>query len=342
MIWKVVGLVTALLCAGVGAVLWITQGLVVPARTAADVQTFSVGEGEPLIRVVRRLEQQGLLPDRALFGPRIVVLFAQFQGVDREIKAGEYDLVATMTPVEILEKLRTGEVKTYPVTIPEGLHLEETAERFEAAGIVEAVAFLAQARSAELARELEIEADDLEGYLFPETYRFRKDTPAVEVVRRMVEEFKASLTPEDRERIGATKMSLHEIVTLASIVEKETGAPEERPLIAAVFLNRLEKRMRLQTDPTVIYGILRTRGSFDGNLRRVDLRTDTPYNTYTRGGLPPGPIASVGMESIRAVLAPADVDYLYFVSRNDGTHYFSTTLRQHNNAVIRYQKNGRR
>ncbi len=342
MIWKLVGGAAAFLAAGIGLALWITQGLVVPARVAGESRPFSVADGEPLIRVVQRLDGAGLLPERVFFGPRVVVLFAQFQGVDREIKAGEYDLAPTMTPVEILEKLRTGEVKTYPVTIPEGLHLKEVAERVAAAGIVEQEEFLEAARSPELARELGIEADDLEGYLFPETYRFRKDTPGEQVVRRMVEEFKASFTPDDRARIEAAAMSLHQIVTLASIVEKETGDPDERPMIAAVFLNRLQKRMRLQTDPTVIYGILRTRGSFDGNLRRVDLRTDTPYNTYTRGGLPPGPIASVGMDSIRAVLEPADVDYLYFVSRNDGTHYFSSTLRQHNNAVNRYQKGGRR
>ena len=131
-------------------------------------------------------------------------------------------------------------------------------------------------------------------------------------------------------------------MTLASIVEKETGAAHERPRIAAVFRNRLERRMRLQSDPTVIYGVLRTRGEFDGNLRRGDLEADTPYNTYTRGGLPPGPISSASMASIRAVLTPEDVPYLYFVSQNDGTHYFSTTLREHVNAVNRYQKRRRR
>jgi len=336
-----VALIFLLLTSAVGVGLWVARGLWESASVFAADQPFDVREGEALTTVARRLGQAGLLPERAFFGPRVLVLYAQLTGLDREIKAGEYDLRATMTPVEILDKLRTGEVKTYAVTIPEGLRIEETGRRFEAAGIVESDRFIEQARSPELARELGFELDDLEGYLFPETYRFRRDTPAREVVSRMVEEFQANLSDLDRERISSSSMSLHEIVTLASIVEKETAVPEERPLIAAVFLNRLKKRMRLQTDPTVIYGILRTRGEFDGNLRKVDLRTDTPYNTYTRGGLPPGPIASVGIDSIRAVLEPADADYLYFVSRNDGTHYFSRTLRQHNNAVIRFQRGGR-
>jgi UPF0755 protein len=157
----------------------------------------------------------------------------------------------------------------------------------------------------------------------------------------MVEELRARWTEADEERFREAEMTLHEVLTLASIVEKESAVAAERRLIAAVFVNRLQRRMRLQSDPTVIYGILQVRGEFDGNIRHRDLRTDTPYNTYTRGGLPPGPIASTTIESIRAVLEPERVPYLYFVSRNDGTHVFSKTLRQHNEAVYRYQKRGR-
>jgi UPF0755 protein len=194
----------------------------------------------------------------------------------------------------------------------------------------------------EFTRSLGIEAETLEGYLYPETYRFRRETPADEVLRAFVGEFNRRLTEETRAQIAASGMTLHEVVTLASIVEKETAVAAERPLIAAVFRNRLEKRMRLQSDPTVIYGIVRTRGHFDGNLRRRDLKRDTPYNTYTRGGFPPGPIANPTIASIDAVLAPADTPYLYFVSRNDGTHVFSNTLKEHTNAVNRYQRGGRR
>jgi UPF0755 protein len=246
-----------------------------------------------------------------------------------------------MTPVAILDKLVSGAVKTYAVTLPEGLRLDEIAERLEAAGIVEAQAFLEQARDPELVRELGIEAKTLEGYLYPETYRFPRDAPPRDVVRGMVAQFESrwDVTDEDLASMG---LSLHEVVTLGSIVEKETGAPDERPLIAAVFRNRLRRQMRLQSDPTVIYGILETRGHFDGNIRRRDLEQDTPYNTYTRSGLPPGPIASVSMESLRAVVEPADVPYLYFVSRNDGTHHFSSTLAEHARAVDRYQRRRRR
>jgi UPF0755 protein len=266
------------------------------------------------------------------------VLYARTQGLDRSVKSGEYDLSPAMTPIEILAKLTTGEVKTYSVTFPEGLHFGEIAQRLAQAQIAPRDELIKAALSPELSRALGVEAESLEGYLYPETYRFRRGTPAESVLRSMVEQFFARLTAEDRAQLDASGMTLHQVVTLASIVEKETGVAEERPLIAAVFRNRLQKRMRLQSDPTVIYGILRARGGFDGNLRKLDLQTDTPYNTYTRGGLPAGPIASVSMDSIRAVLSPADARYLYFVSRNDGTHHFSNTLEEHANAVRKYQR----
>jgi len=235
----------------------------------------------------------------------------------------------------------TGKVKTHAVTFPEGLRIDEIASRIEAAGIASSVAFLSRARSPELARSLGIDGNSVEGYLYPETYRFRRDTAPDEIISRMHAELIERWSEADREALGASGMTLHQVVTLASIVEKETSVPEERTLVAAVFRNRLALGMALQTDPTVIYGIFSTRGTFDGNLRRIDLQTDTPYNTYTRRGLPPGPIANPSMESIRAVLTPARVPYLYFVSRNDGTHAFSSTLADHNAAVRRYQLHGR-
>jgi UPF0755 protein len=311
-------------------------------HSAADPRgrqsVFTVLDGEPLARVADRLERAGLLAELAPFGPRLWVLYARVQGVDRAVKSGEYDLSPRMTPVEILEKLTTGEVKTYAVTFPEGLHIGEIAQRLAQAQIAPRDEIVKAALSPELARSLGVEADSLEGYLYPETYRFRRGTPVESVLRGMVEQFFARLSAQDRAKLEASGLTLHQVVTLASIVEKETAVPEERPLIAAVFRNRLQRRMRLQSDPTVIYGMVRARGGFDGNLRKVDLQTDTPYNTYTRGGLPPGPIASVSLDSIRAVLAPADARYLYFVSRNDGTHQFSNTLEQHADAVRKYQR----
>jgi UPF0755 protein len=324
-----------------GAVAWSVRALDTPMGRGGE-QVFEIPDGQPLARVVRRLEGARLIPRVPVLGTRPLMLWARLNGIDREVKAGEYDLSPQMTPREILEKLRTGGGKTYAITVPEGWSSYEIAARLQELGITGEDAFLGRVHSQETARALGVEADSLEGYLYPETYRFPRDASPDDVVRRMVEQFQAALKDEDRAALEASGRSLHEVVTLASIVEKETGVPDERSLIAAVFLNRLGRRMRLQSDPTVIYGIRRTVGDFDGNLRKADLLTDTPYNTYRRGGIPPGPIASVGIEAIRAVLAPEPVKFLYFVSRNDGTHHFSNTLREHNNAVNRYQRPGER
>jgi UPF0755 protein len=323
---------------GLAGAAWVAGGLFEPAASSDEPRLFVVREQETLTSVARRLDAAGLLPDRTFFGPHPLVLYARLRGIDRSIKSGEYELDASMNPTEILQKLVAGSVKTYPVTVPGGLTIEEVAGRVAEAGISDEDEVIARAREAAFARELGVDADSLEGYLYPETYRFRRATPATQVLRQMVEELQASWKDADRQALDGSGFTLHEIVTIASIVEKETGVPEERPRIAAVFRNRLERRMRLQSDPTVIYGILRERGAFNGNLRKRDLQTDTPYNTYTRAGLPPGPISNVTMAAIRAVLQPEEVPYLYFVSQNDGTHHFSVTLTEHVNAVNRYQR----
>ena len=336
-------LLTAALLAlcGAGAAGLALRGLLSPADPAGQERLFVVEPGEPLGKLARRLRDAGLLREAALFGPRTLVLWARLRGLDRQVKSGEYALTPAATPDDILAKIVSGEVATHPVTLPPGLNLFEVAARLAEVGIVEAPAFVERATDPALARSLGIEADSVEGYLFPETYRFRRPVPPDEVITAMVEHFHAAWSDEDRAALADFRFSLHELVTLASIVEKETGVAEERPRIAAVFDNRLRKRMRLQSDPTVIYGILVTRGEFDGNIRRRDLERDTPYNTYTRGGFPPGPIANPGIESIRAVLEPDDVAYLYFVGRNDGTHHFSVLHRDHVNAVNRYQRRRR-
>ena len=337
-------LLAAALCAGLAAAALAglaAHGLRSPLDPLAPAVLVEVAAGEPLGVVAERLAAAGLLPD-GLAGPRTLVLWARLRGTDRQIKSGEYELSAALSPLGILRKLTVGEVKTWPVTLREGLTLEEVAARLDEAGVAGRDALVELARDPEFARGLGVQADSLEGYLFPETYRFQRDTRPALVLERISAEFRAAWQPADREALAASGMTLHEVVTLASIVAKETGAAHERPRISAVFHNRLRKGMRLQSDPTVIYGMLQETGAFDGNIRRRDLEADTPYNTYTRSGLPPGPISSVGMASIRAVLAPEDVPYLYFVSQNDGTHYFSTTLREHVNAVNRYQKRRKR
>ena len=332
-----VALGSAALLVGVAAI-----GLTRPADPMGEPLLFEVDAGESLIGVARRLSDAGLLREGGLFGPSALVIWARIRGADREIKSGEYELSGALSPLEILAKITAGRVKTWSVTLPEGLTLEEVAQRIDAAGIADAAELVARARNPELAQRLGFEAGSLEGYLYPETYRFRRGTEPDEVIERMTAQFRLAWLPTDRAALGASGLTLHQVVTLASIVEKETGAAEERPRIAAVFHNRLARGMRLQSDPTVIYGVLREHGVFDGNIRRRDLEADTAYNTYTRSGLPPGPISSVSMASIRAVLSPEDVPYLYFVSQNDGTHYFSTTLREHVNAVNRYQKRRRK
>jgi UPF0755 protein len=227
-----------------------------------------------------------------------------------------------------------GRIATWEVAVPEGFTASQIAERLEEQGLVEASAFLAVARDPAFAKELSLPADGLEGYLYPETYRLPRGQSPRQVARVMVDQF-LSVWEEIEPRARERKLSMHEVVTLASIVEKETGAAEERPLIASVFANRLRRRMRLESDPTVIYGI----PDFDGNLRRRDLENgDNPYNTYRIPALPPGPIASPGREALVAVVEPAESDYLYFVSRNDGSHVFSRSYTEHVNAVNRYQR----
>jgi UPF0755 protein len=247
-----------------------------------------------------------------------------------------------MTPVEILERLVAGAVKTHAVPFPEGLRLDEIAVRLEAAGVVDAEALLARARDAEFARAQGVLADTLEGYLYPETYRFPRGAAPDDVLRTMLQEFERRLSDADRAAVGPSGLTLHQVVTLASIVEKETSQPAERPLVAAVMRNRIARSMRLQSDPTVIYGVLQVRGGFDGNLRKRDLLADSPYNSYTRTGLPPTPIAAPSRASISAALNPADTRALFFVARGDGTSQFSESLADHNRAVLRYQLKGGR
>ena len=317
------------------------SGLRECADPAGEARVFWVAPGETLLPIAQRLDAAGLLPTRPGFGPRVLVTYAQLSGMDREVKSGEYDLSPAMTPLEILEKIVHGAVKMHEVTLPEGLRLDEIATRFADAGVTDAAAFLARARDGEFARSLGLESDSFEGYAYPETYRFRRHTQPEEVLERMLAEFNGRFTPADRLAVKKSELTLHQIVTLASIVEKESAQVDERPLIAGVYRNRLRLGMRLQSDPTVIYGIVQTRGYFDGDIRSHDLREDNVWNTYTRKGLPPGPIASPSIEAIRAVLFPADVPYLFFVARNDGSHEFSVNLTAHNSAVKRYQSKRR-
>ena len=275
------------------------------------------------------LKNEQLIRSRSAF-----LLLGKTRAIDRKIRPGEYELDASMSPQDILTKLLAGRVVLHPVTIPEGYSLTQIAEVLAAQQVTDTKEFTKLVRDRAFISTLGIEADSLEGYLFPETYSFAKGTKAREVIKAMVDGLHRVWGAELQEQAARMKMSLHQVLTLASVIEKETGAKDERELIAAVFHNRLRKKIPLQSDPTVIYGL----PAFDGNIHKRDLSVMSPYNTYRVQGLPPGPIASPGAHSLRAALFPAQASYLYFVSRNDGTHQFSSTLAEHNQAVEKYQK----
>jgi UPF0755 protein len=302
--------------------------LISPSDRVGKDETFVVKEGSSLKEVAQDLENRHLIKSKTLF-----VLWTRIMGYSKGIKSGEYVLSASMPPVKILEKLRLGLIQTHIITIPEGYTRRQIADLLQERGLADKNQFLTLTEDASILKKYGVSGSTLEGYLFPDTYLFGRGISPSVIVDTMVRRFWEMVGPfTDKAR--DTGMRMEEIITLASIVEKETGRPEERPLIASVFLNRLKRGMRLESDPTVIYGI----DEFNGNLRKNDLNRETPYNTYLIHGLTPGPICSPGLESIKAVLYPARTDYLYFVSMNDGAHHFSRTLSEHNRAVETFQK----
>jgi len=307
------------------------------ARTPTDPgsheQIVSVPPGKGFHEVARRLQSAGLITDSTKFGR-----FAQIKGFDKKIRAGEYALSPAMTPETILNTLVSGKVRLHRITIPEGYNLAQIATILKEAGLADETAFLAAAEDQARVQQAGIEGPSFEGYLFPDTYYFPKDEAIDKIIDTMVDRFRSVFVPDWRKRAKELGFSVHQIVTLASIIEKETGAPSERELISSVFHNRLKKRMRLESDPTVIYGLT----EFNGNLTRDHLRTHTVYNTYRIKGLPPGPIANPGEAALNAALYPAETEYLYFVSKKDSTHQFSTNFTDHNQAVRKYQLRKRR
>lgn len=276
------------------------------------------------------LQDKGII--RNTFALRFI---AQSEGTDTMIKGGEYELSAAMTPRQILEKMVRGDMFHRRVTIKEGMNMTEIASAIEQAGVLPRATFEAALRDPQILRDEEIDATSFEGYLYPETYQFPRNTSPVKIIKSMREQLTKRWLPEWSQRAKILEMTTHQVLTLASIIEKESGNFEEQPVISSVFHNRLKKGMRLQADPTVIYGI----ANFDGNITKKDLSTPTPYNTYVINGLPPGPIASPGINAIRSTLYPTDTNFLYFVGNGSGRHIFSETLDQHVNAVNQYQKN---
>lgn len=262
--------------------------------------------------------------------------YARLQGKDKALKVGEYQINRAMTPAEILNVLASGQGLKRTVTIPEGTHMYDVALFLEQKGLGSKESYIQMFKNPELSQELLGQRlYSLEGYLFPETYHFTKYMTQKEIIKKMVDTFLRVYNDVSEGKPHA--MSRHQIVTLASVVEKETGAKFERPRIASVFFNRLQKRMRLQSDPTILYGMMDLTGVMPKNISRRDILRPNRFNTYTIPALPFGPVANPGREALLSVFKPETSPYLYFVSQNDGSHIFSETYEEHNKAVKKYQ-----
>ena len=307
-----------------------------PYKGYADSEQFvEIPQGAGPASIGKRLVDAGIIRDT--LGFRFEIARTR---TGRRLQAGEYRFDRPMTVDEVVAKIARGDVYLVPITFREGLTIREMASVFESKGLGSAADFSSAAGDRQLVREIDPAARDLEGYLFPDTYATIRHTTANDLVPRMVAGFDKALTPEIRAAASARGLSIRALVTLASIVEKETGKPEERPLVAAVYSNRLRIGMPLQCDPTVIYA-LQLADRYHGNLTHDNMQIDSPYNTYRYPGLPPGPIASPGRASLEAAAHPADVPYLYFVARGDGSHVFAASLEEHNRNVNEYQRRRR-
>jgi UPF0755 protein len=350
---KVVALTVLLFLAVVSGLAW--QAISYPGSHPggpAREAKITIDKGMTLGEIAKRLRDKGLIDH-----PRWFRFYANERGLAQKMRAGQYTLSSKMSPKELLDRLVEGvPVEEVAVTIPEGKNMLQVAELLEAAGVTSQDEALRLMRDAAFVRSVGVPNATLEGYLYPDTYRFRSGSPAAKVLGQMVkhgEEVLAALDKQHPDGVAMLKklygFSDREIVLMASLVEKETAQPAERPRIAGVFLNRLRLPTfvphRLETDPTIVYGCtVPTKKSaackkFEGRIRKIHLTdADNPYNTYTHEGLPPGPISNPGRAALEAVLQPDATPYLYFVSKNDGTHYFSKTRAEHEAAVNKYQR----
>ncbi|HVO25785.1 MAG TPA: endolytic transglycosylase MltG [Candidatus Margulisiibacteriota bacterium] len=312
------------------AAYWAWWELHTPAPLPPGGAMVSIGPGEPFGVTSARLYGAGVVRQ-----PRLLRLWARWYGLDRLVRSGDYRFDEPLAPVDVLARLRSPAAALHRVTIPEGSTLRQVAALLATAGFGGTDQFLCLARDPDFLVELDLPASGLEGYAFPDTYAFAWSTPPEEILRTMVGRFREQAAALQTRRVAAG-MSEHGMVILGSLIEKETGAAQERAMVSAVFHNRLRLGMLLQSDPTAVYE------RQDGAVpTAADLSADTPYNTYRNHGLPPGPICNPGRAALDAALAPAAVSYLYFVSRNDGSHEFSTTLEEHSRAVARFQRTNR-
>jgi UPF0755 protein len=310
-------------CALVG---WWVLAPPAPLREAARIVEIPAHEG--VREIAARLHREGVIRSPVGF-----IGLSLIHGKARRLRAGEYEVRQGATSLEVLELLESGRVRQHGVLHPEGATLEELAGVLGRMGLADPAAIVRVATDPSLLTTLGVAGPSLEGYLFPDTYQLTKGMRPEEILTLMVQRLRAKVTPSIAGRAGERGLTLHELLTLASIIEREAVVPDERRLISAVFWNRLGRDMPLQADPTVQYAVGRGREA----LTRADLQTDHPYNTYRRPGLPPGPIASPGLPAIEAALDPAPVDFLYFVAMDNRRHHFSLTVEEHNAAVARYR-----
>lgn len=332
LLYALAALVLACLAASAWVVREAHDFLTTPPEVPGREVTLDIPPGCTLAQVAATLREQGLITDEGRFA-----MLARWEGKDASVKAGEYLLNTNWRPLQILDVITEGRSILHRLFIPEGLTWWQVGRLVEESGLADFESFERAVHDKELLARFGVPFDDAEGFLFPNTYLLPRPRggDAAPIVRTMLSAFyehaAARLWPDG----PPPPEELRRVVVLASMVERETGADEERARIAGVFAGRLKKRMRLQCDPTVIYGLGQT---FDGNLTRVDLKDDAnPYNTYRHAGLPPGPISSPGFKSLRAALEPEKHSFLYFVAKGDGTHFFSRTLAEHNRAVRTYQ-----
>lgn len=333
LLWLLPSLATLFLAIAAVAAAYCWLELNQPYRDyEAPELVLTVPSGQTIKGTAQQLEESGVIKSSRLFE-----IFFRFYRREQQLQAGEYRFEGNLSLFDVVEKLKNGDIHHYRVTVPEGLDRVEIAQVFVSAGFGSLERFLVLMNDPAPILDLNPEAETLEGFLHPNTYFLPSGSDEKAIVDLMLSTFRRLWTDDLSQRAAGIGLSISEIVTLASLIEKETGKPEERSLVSAVFHNRLKIGMKLACDPTVIYAVKRVK-EYDGIIHRSDLQLDSPYNTYLYPGLPPGPIANPGQASILAALNPADSDYLFFVSRNDGSHIFSTNYRDHSRAVQRYQR----
>jgi UPF0755 protein len=311
---------------------YIAVDFLIPLPIGTKSLEIEIPKGATFRQAVEILEREKLIRDRSVF-----LLIGRISGLHRKIRAGYYSVYGSMSPLDIFLMLKKGQIVEHEITVVEGDSLREISEKLAVKGIINDEDFSNLTVRKDFLEAYHIDAPSCEGYIFPETYRIPKGMNPEEAIGMMINKMRENYSAELRQRTAALGLSEREVLALASIIEKEAATDDERPLVSAVYHNRLRKKMRLQADPTSVYGIKASGERITGS----DLKRKTPYNTYVITGLPPGPIASPGIKSIRAALYPADVQYIYFVSNNDGTHTFSVTSEQHLSAVASYREKKR-